>query len=165
MNDIELPQELKTSVTEETIQVPIDGMAERTYTPEQLDQLIAAGGIMINRHMLRSLHALGCSVEQTGPLRILKGGIMVGVNGGVAAIQSAQLVVADESEKYSLKQKLEAGRLLGYLMGQMTKTAVGAVKIDQTVAEVVMAADEKKRQSFQPGQRVTINRDEHPIKA
>jgi hypothetical protein len=155
---IELPKHLTTKVEKENIQVSIDIIGEREFKPEEVQRICEAGGIIIDPKRLKSLHDLGFAAEQLGILRTLKGGIVVGLNGVALAVQANNQILEDpDPEKYTTKERLEAGKLAGYLAGQMSKVAKDTVTMDKAVVDTVMNQDKKTRQSFAPGTAVRLN--------
>jgi hypothetical protein len=162
MSDIDLPDELTTKAEVEKIQVPVDMVVDRTYTPEQMDQLAKNNGFLIDFSKMRALQAIGLTAEQLGALRQYKGGVIVTLAGVLSALGKCTAIMEDESDKYGLKDKLDVAKVIGYLANSVSKVTTGAVKMDRDVAEVVMERDRRTRQSFQPGQCVTLNKADSP---
>lgn len=141
----------------ESIRAIVDVTAEREFNAEQITESARSGGYVINGDRLRILRDFGASAEQLGPLRLMKGGIVVSLDALMQAITAATKIVMDESGDYKTKDKIEAGKLIGYLANATSKVTSGAVGMDRAVAEVVMEADSRRRQSFGPGQVITKN--------
>lgn len=154
---IDLPPHLRTSVPKENVQMPIDVIGEREYKPEEVQRICEAGGIILDPKRLKSLHDLGFAAEQLGILRTLKGGVVVGYAGATKAIEAAAAIADGDPMTHSVKDRLEAAKVVGYLAGQIIKVAAGAVKMDRDVVETVMTQDRKTRQSFAPGTAVRLN--------
>lgn len=155
MNEI-LPNHADLKPVPEKTATPIDLSVEREYNAQHVTELAKTGEYVVSGDRLRILRDLGCAAEQLGSLRLNKGATVISIDGLTCAITAAQKIVDSDGENYTLKQRLEAGKLLGYLANILSKVTSGAVKMDRDVAEVVMEADQRRRQSFQPGQAIVI---------
>lgn len=147
-----IPNHLQANV-DDPIKAPFSMTAERSYTPDQLTELAKRGGYVVNGERLRILHEVGASAEQMGALRTLKGGVFLSLDAMCLVISKAADLAVDPESKP--KDRVEMGKLVGYLGNAISKTTSGAVKMDRDVAEVVMEDDRRRRQSFAPGQAVT----------
>lgn len=156
MTETELQTQLDKENLRPDVTVPVEMVAERDYSAEQIDALAKAGNYLIRGDRMKFLRDLGMHAEQLGALRQYKGGIILTLDGVTRAINKVMEVIEDDSGKYKLKERLEAGKLLAYLTGQLSKLTSGAIKMDRDVAEVVMGKDQQRRQSFQPGTVVKI---------
>lgn len=154
MNEPVIPSHLGAPAKEESVLASIELSAEREIDTAKLNELARVGGYVVNADRLKVLRDFGCAAEQLGALRIMKGSIVLTLDGLTRAMTAAQQVVDDETGAYKLKEKLEAAKVIGYLGNTLSKVTTGAVKMDRDVAEVVMEADQRRRNSFAPGQKV-----------
>lgn len=155
---VELPRRLQTTAAkavEVEVTVPVDIVSNRShYSPETVARLEKQLGLIhINGYRLEAIRDLGMEFRNLGMLDFFKGGIAVTLDGLLQAIGYLKAIIEDESKKPS--ERKEAARQLAYISEKLIKLQVGAVKVDQTVVQAVMDADKTKRQSFQPGMRVT----------
>lgn len=153
-------QELQAQLEKETavpqVSVPVEMTVTRNYSAEQIDKLAQAGNYLLRADRLKFLHELGLHGEQLGALRQYKGGIFMNLDAITRTINEVTKVIEDDSGKYKLKERLEAGKLLAYLTGQLSRLTSNAIKMDRDVVEAVRENDKIRRQSFQPGQVIKI---------
>jgi hypothetical protein len=114
----------------------------------------------VNGERLQALHDMGMAGEQLGALRLYKGAIFVSVDSLTQMIGAATQIGEDTTR--NMKERQEAWRTVGYLANCLSKVTTGAVKMDHTVVQAVMEVDQKRRNSFQPGQRVTGPQSQNP---
>ena len=153
---INVPQALEEPMERlsDNAKVPVTLAAEHDFNPQQFDELCKhLGHVQLNGERLRALHKLGCSGEQLGILRLLKGGVIVSADSLVQAI--ARVEVALENKELKQKDVVELSKALAYLTNSYIKLSQGAVKMDRDVAEVVIEQDKQRRNTFAPGRRIT----------
>lgn len=151
-----IPDRLKVEPVEvEDPQVPIDMTAQRTYEPEQINNLQNLGLIKLDGERFRSISEIGKSAKSLGLIHLMHGGYMVSVDSLLQAIGMAGQIVAgvpgDDGQAPTREEKIEAGKLIGYLADKLAKVNGGVTKVEQARAEVAIAVDKQRRQSFQPG--------------
>lgn len=129
----------------------------RDFSQEQVQALRSRIGLTdLNADRLAALPEMGRLAKELGVIETIKGSTLVGQEALVACIAKLSNIIADETGKHTEKQKIEAVKTLGYITEKLSKLNTSVVKIDATVAEVVMQADQKHRNSFKPGMAVRM---------
>jgi hypothetical protein len=145
-----LPKHLVTDSEAGQEKVPVDTTVKIACSPEDVDRLQKhLGHFQISGARLAAMHDLGLNAEQMGFLRTLKGGIILSADSVLQTIARLGLVVEDADTK--MADRLKAASVIATLTNSFSKLAQGAVRSERDVAEVHIARDEQKRNSFRPG--------------
>jgi hypothetical protein len=152
---VELPPTLQAREPKEAVEtVPVEMAAKRTYSPENVDRLQKHLGLVaINGTRMKSLQELGVEFRALGIMDYFKAGVLITHESLLQAINYLSKIVEDEKAKPAARK--EASKNLAYISEKLIKLQLGAVKVEQTATDVVVSADKVRRQSFQPGMKVT----------
>lgn len=155
--ELTMPAHLVPRSSEPEVQVPIELTASRSYDAEAVDRLQTAMGLIkIDGNQLKALSDFGLAAKSLGIASLIYGGAMITVQELLKASAFAGLIVADPTDKYTIKQKAEMAKLQGYLAGQLARVNTSATKVETAQAQVIMATDRKMRQSHPPGVTITL---------
>jgi uncharacterized protein YbjQ (UPF0145 family) len=150
-----LPVNLQPKAERDEITVDVQLTGVRDYTPEQVATLRRKLGLEdVNTNIIETLPELGELAVQLGVIKTIKGSTLMGQEALIAAISQMSNVVQDQSGKYKPKQKEAAAKAIGYLTEKLAKLNTSVVKVDATVADVVMREDVKRRNTFKAGMAV-----------
>ena len=158
-----IPDHLQPKVAEvDDPQVATDLTVARTYDPSQINSLQSLGLIKLDGQRFRDIGELGVAAKNIGLIRLIHGGCMVSIDKLLQSIGWAAQVVdgvpdPETGKIPTAKERAEAGKLIGYLSGQLAKVGQGVSKVEQNRVEAAIAVDRQRRQSFQPGMVIKVD--------
>lgn len=156
-----VPEYLKPTKAEPEIEVQVDLPVSRAYDAQQINALnCKLGMIKLDGERLQALQSLGLAAQSLGIATMIHGGVLVTQDQLLQAMAFHSNIVNDPNKsKYSIKQRTEAAKTLGYLAQNLAKVNQSSTKVAIAQNNAIQDNDRKMRQSYQPGVVITLPKD------
>ena len=157
-----LPEHLKAKVDVSDIRTEITQRPEVAMTPELINKAFETLGLTaISGEKMRALRELGVAAKQQGILETMQGSVMVTQQHILDVLAELRAMLIDQST--TPKMKLEIGKAIGYLGGQLSKVQGTALKSEHRVVEQTIAQDRQRRSSFPKGPVIDVTPVSAPV--
>lgn len=148
----DLPSHFTTDKEPEKIEMPVGMTIQRPYSPEMIERFRSLGLTPMRLDRMGAMSELGKVAKELGVVEQIKGNTLFTQESLVVLLEKVRQMA--ESPKTSRKDMLLATQAAVKIAFALSHVNVAAVKVDQTVVQVVDQADQVRRRSFQPGMAV-----------